>query len=113
MEFRTIIIRSSNISVVADFYSKLGLVFEYHQHGNGAFHYASTLKNIIFEIYPLLKGQTTADTSTRLGIAIDNFDTVLTTFSPEQILKAPHLTEWGELAIVQDPDGRKIEIYRT
>lgn len=112
MEFRLIVIRSNKLQEMVDFYSQFGFVFDYHQHGNGIFHYASMIENCTFEIYPLLKSQTTPDTSTRLGFAIEEFESVLTLLNPERIVKPPSQTEWGEMAIVQDPDGRKIELYK-
>lgn len=50
-----------------------------------------------------------------LGLALDDFETTLqrlraagTPFAAE-----PAVTEFGFVAVVQDPDGRKIELYRS
>jgi predicted enzyme related to lactoylglutathione lyase len=49
-----------------------------------------------------------------LPLAVDSFDNTIeklkalgTTFH-----QAPTLTEWGEMAVVADPEGRKIELYK-
>lgn len=111
-ELRLLVIRTGQLEEVKTFYQKLGISFETHQHPGGALHYAAQIGTATFEIYPLLKSQTEADTSTRLGFAIDNFDAFLQSLKSEFIVSAPQLTEWGEMAVVKDPDGRKVEIYR-
>lgn len=65
----------------------------------------------MLEIYPLAKGQHAADIHLRLGFTVDNLDEVIELVK-ENILSAPVQTDWGYMAIVTDPDGRKIEIYK-
>jgi predicted enzyme related to lactoylglutathione lyase len=69
---------------------------------------------MVLEIYPLTKSQTGPDKNLRLGFTVDDFDSVIqklkgigTKFSSE-----PSQTDFGFMAVVEDPDGRKIEIYR-
>ena len=111
-ELRLLVIRTNQLEEVKAFYEQLGLTFETHQHTGGALHYAAQTGTTTFEIYPLLKSQTKADTSTRLGFTIDNFEAFLQSLKSEFILTTPQLTEWGEMAVVKDPDGRKVEIYK-
>ena len=111
-ELRLLVIRTGQLEEVKAFYEQLGLLFETHQHPGGALHYATQLGTTTFEIYPLLKSQTEPDTSTRLGFAVENFDTFFQSLDSSSILTSAQLTEWGEMAIVKDLDGRKVEIYR-
>lgn len=75
MHIKLIVIRSKEPKVLAEFYSLLGFAFDYHQHGNGPFHYAATIGTVVFEIYPLTKSQSEPDKHLRLGFSIDDFDT--------------------------------------
>ena len=65
-----------------------------------------------FEIYPLSRFQNTADDSTRLGFAIDDFDKRMSEINDSIILSNPKETEWGRMAVVKDPDGRRVELYQ-
>ena len=113
MEIRLIVIRTSDQKRLADFYSLLGLSFDYHKHGNSPMHYSTTIGTLVLEIYPLSKSQTEIDKNLRLGFAIDNFEETLKVLNTKQIaFSEPILTEFGFLTILLDPDGRKIELYK-
>jgi predicted enzyme related to lactoylglutathione lyase len=113
MEIRLIVLRTGNQKQLADFYKLLGLLFEYHQHGNSPMHYSTTIGSLVLEIYPLTKTQTEADKNLRLGFAIDNFDKTLEVLRDNNIpFTEPTLTDFGFLTIISDPDGRKIELYK-
>lgn len=114
MDISLLVLRTTDIKSLANFYSLLGLVFEYHKHGNSPYHYSATIGQTVLEIYPLAKNQITPDNNLRFGFGIDNFDEKIrqlkklrTTFSSE-----PLQTEFGFIAIIVDPDGRKIELYK-
>lgn len=114
MNLSLVVIRTSNLDSLVAFYSNFNLVFEYHKHGDSPYHYSTTIEKTVLEIYPLAKHQTSPDKSLRLGFAVDHFDTIITKLknSGVKFLCVPHQTEFGYLAIVEDPDGRKIEIYK-
>ncbi|MEM1216152.1 MAG: VOC family protein [Bacteroidota bacterium] len=107
-----LVIRSDRPARLAEFYTQLGLQFDYHRHGTGAWHYSAERDGLVFEIYPLLKNQTNADTSLRLGFTVSNLDQLLDQLSERNvtILRPAQVTEWGYVAVVQDPDGRKLEL---
>lgn len=105
-----LVIRTSDMPRLVNFYNLLGLKFDYHKHEKGVYHYATKIGETVFEIYPLLKNQTEADISTRLGFKIDNFEEKIALLS-EFIVSKPMETEFGMCAILKDPDGRKVEIY--
>ena len=114
MELRLIVIRTANPQLLADFYGLLGLSFKYHKHGSSPYHFSTDIGSTIFEIYPLSKSQTEADKYLRLGLAIDNFDTVIDSLRAKStpIVTEPMLTEFGFMAVIEDPDARKVEIYK-
>ena len=113
MELKLIVIRTNDQKKLADFYSLLGLKFDYHSHGNSPMHYSAGIGSMVLEIYPLSKNQFEPDKSLRLGFAIDNFDDILLHLKNSNIVfSAPVITEFGFLTVISDPDGRKIEIYK-
>jgi len=59
------------------FYSRLGLVFQYHKHGNSPCHYSAEIGDAVLEIYPLAKSQEMAHKNLRLGFVIADFDDVM------------------------------------
>ena len=114
MDIRLIVLRSGNPKNLVDFYSLLGLTFDYHKHGNSPFHYSTSIGPTVLEIYPFAKSQTAADKNLRLGFGIDNFDETIETLKKLEIAFSlePTQTDFGFMAIISDPDERKIELYK-
>jgi len=111
-ELNLIVIKTNKIAEQFDFYSSLGIQFDYHKHGNGPYHYASIGQRPVIGIYPLPKGITSPDHTTRLGFAVEKLDLLIETLISKEfkIIELPKINEWGYSAIVQDIDGRKIEL---
>ncbi|MGG9963474.1 VOC family protein [Ferruginibacter sp. SUN106] len=113
MEIKLLVLRTTDIQKLADFYAVFGLTFEYHKHGNAPYHFSALIDKTVLEIYPLAKNQTEADRNLRLGFSVDNFNQVVSTLKENQILfSEPTSTDFGFMTIVTDPDGRKIELYK-
>ncbi len=112
MRLNLLVIRTLNPEILKEQYKKLGLEFDYHRHGSGPFHYASEQDGFVFEIYPLTKSMEKADNSLRLGFDIQELKTKINDLenSNWKILSEPKETEWGLTALIQDLDGRKIEL---
>jgi predicted enzyme related to lactoylglutathione lyase len=114
MDIRLIVLRTRDPKRLADFYSLLGLTFDYHKHGNSPLHYSASIGQTVLEIYPLTKNQSEADKNLRLGFGIDNFDKTVLTLKELQVSFSiePTQTKFGFIAIISDPDERKIELYK-
>ena len=114
MDIRLIVLRTTDIKKLTEFYSLLGLTFEYHKHGNSPYHYSASIGHTVLEIYPLTKNQTEADKNLRLGFGIDNFDTVIKKLKELGVAFSldPTQTDFGYMTIISDPDDRKIELYK-
>jgi lactoylglutathione lyase len=112
MNLNLLVIRTKNPQILKEQYEHLGFQFEYHQHGNGPYHYASDINGFVFEIYPLTKSMEKADNSIRLGFEIENLNLKFKDLKKsEWIIKSALIeTEWGLTAVIQDLDGRKIEL---
>ncbi|MBL1100268.1 glyoxalase/bleomycin resistance/dioxygenase family protein [Streptomyces coffeae] len=78
------------------FCTDLGLSFVQEQHGDGPVHYAATLPDrTVMELYPATAKRPAS--SLRLGFTLDG-----RTLSP-RLAPGRH--------VVQDPDGRSVELY--
>jgi lactoylglutathione lyase len=104
-------IRTNEIQKLVDFYSLTGLKLDYHKHGT-TFHYSIQTGQSILKIYVLNKTQKDMGLDMRIKFAIDNFDEVLNTFKEKGVsfLNQPAT---GLMAVVLDPDGRKIELHKS
>ena len=107
-----VVIKTDKIQQQFEFYSALGLQFEYHKHGNGPSHYASSGGSPVIEIYPLPKGVPQPDNTTRLGFTVEHLGKLIQNLRDKGfiIVSEPSDTEWGYRAVVQDLDERKIEL---
>ena len=115
MEIRLLVIRTSDIERLSKFYTLFGLNFDYHKHDKSPYHYSATVDKTVVEIYPLTKTQTEPDKSLRLGFSLDNFEHTIDLLKERGITFTSEVTqsEFGIMAIIEDPDGRKIELYKS
>ncbi len=112
MQLNLLVIKTKQIHELAEFYTDLGLDFEYHQHEQGIFHYSTEQNGMVFEIYPLPKAITEADRSTRLGFEVTDLDQLLDKLKAKgvKIVSEPAERAGQRVAVVEDLDGRKIEL---
>jgi len=112
MKINLIVIKTSRPEELSKQYELLGLKFNFHKHTVGPYHYAAKLDNLTFEIYPLPKSKTETDNTTRLGFEIVGLDKITSDIKASnwKIISAPVLSEWGYTAIIEDLDGRKVEL---
>lgn len=110
-----VICDGQDIERLATFYTLLGFVFDFHQHGKSPYHYTATMGPTTIEIYPLSKGQEGADKNLRLDFSIDLFDEVIQLLQEQNIrfVTLPSQTDFGFMTVIEDPDGRKIELYKS
>jgi catechol 2,3-dioxygenase-like lactoylglutathione lyase family enzyme len=108
-----VVLRSSDLERAAAFYSRLGLQFIRHQHGNGPEHFAAEVGSGVFEIYPQVAGGPST-LGTRIGFSVPSLDSVIAALSdyPAAIVSPPKDSEWGYRAVVADPDGHRVELLQ-
>jgi lactoylglutathione lyase len=114
MKLKLLVIRTADMQKLVDFYTLLGFSFDYHKHGNSPYHYSATIDGTVIEIYPLTKNQTEADRNLRLGFELEDFDRVIELLKDAEVLFASESaqTDFGFMAVVVDPDGRRVELYK-
>lgn len=108
-----IVLKTPHVETTTAFYRALGLEFVAEQHGRGPQHWAAQLTGVVLEIYPLSDNQH-VDSSTRLGFTVPDLNATLITLRSTgvMIIAEPKSTAWGLRAVVQDPDGRSIELLQ-
>ena len=115
MKLNLLVLKSHNIHALKNQYEALGLIFDYHQHGEKSpWHYSTDIDGLIFEIYPL-SPKKEVDNSTRLGFEVENIEqTIEKMLIQNWVIKNPlKTTSYGTVAVLQDMEGRKIEIKNT
>lgn len=111
MQLNLLVLRARRPQALVDFYGRLGVEFVEERHGRGPAHHASRQGSTVLEIYPCAPDGV-ATTSTRIGFAVANVDETCRRAleSDASLVKAPHDSQWGRRAVVQDPEGHMVEL---
>ena len=106
-----LVLRAVDPERLCQFYGALGLRFVREQHGSGPVHHASEMGESVFEIYPR-KPEEPPTSGARLGFNVRSLDRVLEALNLAKatLISAPTSTRYGRRAVVQDPEGHKIEL---
>lgn len=108
-----VVLRVKDMAAARRFYEAMGFFFETHRHGGGPEHLAggTVAHTAVFEIYPLREGQAPT-TSTRIGFSVDAVDPYIEEMlaAGGTLVEPPHDSEWGRRAVLQDPEGHKVEL---
>lgn len=111
-----LVIKTNQLEKQKTFYESFGLIFQKEKHGKGPEHFSTEIKeqDFVLEIYPLPKKQTLPDTSTRLGFRVNDLEKTIQTILQlgGKIKNEIRTTSWGTLAVVEDFDGRSVEVYQ-
>ena len=112
MKINLLVIRTENPEILKEQYEKIGLKFEYHRHGNGPMHYSFEKDGFVFEIYPSRNIIGKKEDRIRLGFELKNLDLKIHELKNTnwKIISEVKETKWGRIAIIEDLDGRKIEL---
>jgi predicted enzyme related to lactoylglutathione lyase len=101
------------LDAARQFYESFGFFFETHKHGRGAEHLAGgpVKGSALLEIYPLGEGQIPTN-SVRIGFSVDAVDPYIAglVLAGGRVIQPPHDSEWGRRAVIEDPEGHKVEL---
>ncbi len=109
-ELNLVVVYAHDLEAAREFYAALGLILQLEQHGTGPRHYAATLGRAVFEIYPERSDSQKGDL--RIGFQVASVDGIIQQLRQRQvpILSEPKESAWGRRAVVQDPDGNRVEL---
>jgi lactoylglutathione lyase len=105
-----VVLQSSNVEAAKEFYSLLGLAFVEEQHGNGPRHFAAVLGAIVLEIYPCQGSK--PPVPVRIGFRVPSLDKTLEVLRNRgvRIIREANDSPWGRRAVVEGPDGNRVEL---
>jgi len=84
--------------------------FVREKHGGGPEHYSCSMGGSVFEIYPSVPSEPETR-ATRLGFTVDSIERVIGGLPADAcVINAPKNTRWGRRAVIQDPEGHKVEL---
>lgn len=104
LQLNLLVLRCQALEASKRFYERLGFHFVKEQHGDGPIHYASQEAGMVFELYPSPEDDV-AD-RTRLGFSVPSLEEIVARL--ETVNR--HIIADDVVYIVQDPDGRKVEL---
>lgn len=110
-----IVLYANDLAKTLQFYHLLGLEFKKEKHGKGVTHYSCELNGLVLEIYPANVGIATKPKqggSSLIGFQVENLMAILEALKELEvnIITPPKPTSRGLHAVVQNPDGRTIEL---
>lgn len=110
---KLLVLKTSELERMRGFYGLLGVEFAPERHGNGPLHYAGMVGSTVFELYPLPTGAAAVASTPRLVFVVADVNRVMRQLESfgVTIVSGPRQTQWGMRAVVEDPDGRTVEIY--
>jgi lactoylglutathione lyase len=111
LDLNLLVLRCRDVELTRRFYEKLGFVFTEERHGTGPHHFAWAKNGFVLELYPTPQGQ--PPDNVRLGFSTPLLADVSGTIrhDPEvTVLKPPDTTADRLVMLLQDPDGRKVEV---
>lgn len=109
-ELNLVVVFAHDLEAAREFYASLGLTLNPEQHGTGPRHYAATSGGAVFEIYPDRDGKRKGEL--RIGFQVASVDGIVQQLRQRQvpILSEPKESAWGRRAVVEDPDGNRVEL---
>ena len=117
MEFGTLILFANRLSDTVSFYQALGLPLEEEDHEGGPLHFACELGPIHFAVFEGTPGTSPpfrAGGCVMPGIAVPSLDRTFEIMQGigARIVQPPADYPWGPRMLVEDPDGRTVEIFQ-
>jgi lactoylglutathione lyase len=115
-EMASLVLFAADLSRTAEFYRAIGLDLEHEDHGEGPVHFALELGDVHFAIYPTeVSGRAPARRaagSSFPGFYVAALDEVTESLRRMgvTILSEHDQMPWGCRVVVEDPDGRSVEI---
>lgn len=117
VEIASLVLFSGRVETTGAFYTALGLDLEDEDHGDGPAHLATDLNGLHFAVFDASRAPGHAPSWLSAGSSFPGFyvGSLEDTLAAVTDLGAPVLSEhqvrpWGCRVVVEDPDGRPVEI---
>jgi catechol 2,3-dioxygenase-like lactoylglutathione lyase family enzyme len=117
IELSSLVLTTGHIEQARAFYQAAGLSLEEEDHGGGAVHYATDIGGVHFALFDAGPAGGRAPQRGDAGSSFAGFwvasleDTVAALTAQKALFLARHeVCDWGCRVVVEDPDGRPVEI---
>jgi lactoylglutathione lyase len=116
-----LVLFASDIGRTVAFYRALGLPLQVDDHGTdeGPLHYACDLDGCHFAVFPA-DGEGKSPGLRQSGSSFPGFTVESVEETVEaarafgaRVIQEPSVYPWGLRAVLEDPDGRSVEVYRS
>jgi lactoylglutathione lyase len=108
-----VVIRVADLHKAAGFYSALGLQFSHEKHGAGPEHLSAQAGSTVFELYPSSIGLESAGVRLGFDVVSVQFVVAAAELAGGKLVASPKSGVRGITAVLQDPDGHKVEIVES
>jgi lactoylglutathione lyase len=110
-----VVLRTKNMPKIINWYGSIGVQIVKEKHEKTASTYAADLEGLMLEFLPLTEEMPAPEPNVRLGFVVDDLDKALVDLKSlgTVVINPPQSTSRGFRAVVRDPDGRSIELYKS
>ena len=111
-----LVLYANDLEKTVAFYRSIGLTLETEEHDGGPIHFVCELEGAHFAIYEAKEKNEARRRAqgggAQIGFRTDSLDSTMTLAQAAgaKILIAPQSVPWGKRAVLEDPDGRPIEL---
>jgi len=113
-EIASLVLFSGKVDETATFYRSLGVPLADEVHDDGPVHFAAELGGVHFAIWATaadgLVPPWRGSGSSFPGFYVDSLDDVVAALAEAPVLAGHEVKPWGCRVVLQDPDGRPVEI---
>lgn len=110
-----IVLRTKHIQKIIAWYGAIGIEIVKEKHEKTQSTYTADLEGLVLEFLPLSEEDAAPEPNVRLGFVVDDLEQTLAALKSHStvVINPPQSTSRGYRAVVRDPDGRSIELYRA
>lgn len=110
-----IVLRTKNIHKTVAWYGVIGIPIEKEKHEKSKSTYTADLEGLVLEFLPLSEEMPAPEPNVRLGFVVSDLEKTLGELKTmgTVVINPPQSTSRGFRAVVRDPDGRSIELYKA
>ena len=110
-----LIMYASDLKKTVEFYRKLGVPLETEEHEEGPLHYACELGHAHVAVYESKPGAALMrgfGGASQFGLRVDSLEETygIAVAAGAKTIIAPMTAPWGRRAVIEDPDGRPVEL---
>jgi lactoylglutathione lyase len=110
-----VVLRTKHIHKIIAWYGVIGVHVVKEKHEKTSSTYVADLDGLLLEFLPLSEEITAPEPNVRLGFVVEDLEKAIGELKAlgTVVINPPQSTSRGFRAVVRDPDGRSIELYKA